>query len=348
MEKSSIEKISILSDGYGLAPRIIARDLNLSPGSKALYFYLSSFAGAEGTCFPSRDIMTRELDMHKNSFTKYLNELKASGYIKVHKNRKNGKIYNNVYEIVFDKNNIERFKKEYEESKSNQCPKKQDIVKEDKEQCLKKQDTVKQDTAKQDTEKADSNSNSINNNSININSFNSSCSCIGELDKILEFYITNISKENITLFEKEEIEKLYKQIGYELLLEAMKISVKNKRQTLAYIHGIAKKWLDAKITTLEELKIYEVKYSKNNTSNSFNQTKKFIPNFNPKVHNFSGSCDFTKYTPEELEKILFENQRLKESQKKKTRFHNFDERGSNYTPEELENILLESQKGKFN
>lgn len=314
-EKSSIEKINILSDGYGLIPQIVTRDTWLSPGAKALYAYLSSFAGAGGTCFPSRDIMVHELNINKDTFTKYLNELKTCGYIRVHKKTDKGKKVNNIYEIVFDRDYIDKciLKRPDIKDKNKPRPKKQDM-----EPHPNFSDMVQSDMVFSDMENSDSISNSINNNSININSSNSSCSCIGELDKVLEFYITNISKESITLFEKEEIEKLHKQLGHELLLEAMIIAVKNNKRTLGYIHGITKKWLDAKVTTLEELKIYEVKYSKKNASNSINKDKNFIPNYNFEI------------------------------KEKKTRFHNFNERGINYTPEELEKILKENQKGKFN
>lgn len=86
-DKATIEKGNILSDGYGLSPQLVARDSWLTTGARALYFYLSSFAGASGTCYPSRDIMTHELGINKDTFSKYLNELKTSGYIKVYKNK---------------------------------------------------------------------------------------------------------------------------------------------------------------------------------------------------------------------------------------------------------------------
>lgn len=127
-DKATIEKGNILSDGYGLSPQLVARDSWLTTGARALYFYLSSFAGASGTCYPSRDIMTHELGINKDTFSKYLNELKMSGYIKVYKNKtREGRMQNNIYEVVFDRRYIEshisiRCKKE---NKKKPCPKKQ-------------------------------------------------------------------------------------------------------------------------------------------------------------------------------------------------------------------------------
>ncbi|GAA0229828.1 helix-turn-helix domain-containing protein [Metaclostridioides mangenotii] len=77
-EKSEvkIENNSILSNGYGLIPQMVARDKTISIGAKGLYFYLSSIAGANGTCYPSRDTIMDELKIAKNTFTKHLNELR--------------------------------------------------------------------------------------------------------------------------------------------------------------------------------------------------------------------------------------------------------------------------------
>jgi DnaD/phage-associated family protein len=119
--ESKIDESNILKSGYGLISQRISRDRSISIPSKGLYSYLSSMAGSEGICHPSRDLIIYELNINKNSFTKYLNELKRNGYIKVHQQReKRGKVCSNVYEIVFDINYIEKAKQE------NLCMKKSD------------------------------------------------------------------------------------------------------------------------------------------------------------------------------------------------------------------------------
>lgn len=116
MEKPILQSTSILSKGYGPVARYVMRDSNLSVGAKCLYSYLVSFAGSENTCFPPRDMITNELVINKDTFTKYLRELKESGYIVVHKNKQSeGKRYNNIYEIILDFRDIQP------------CPKKQDM-----------------------------------------------------------------------------------------------------------------------------------------------------------------------------------------------------------------------------
>ena len=180
-----IENNSILSSGYGLIPQMVARDKTISIGAKGLYSYLSSMAGAtKRSCYPSRDLITHELNIGKNTFTKYLNELKKSGYIRVKINRQDGKRYNNIYEILFD---IDEIHKEGELQKDKESAK-QRTKNEDIEQCIEKEDIeqrtknsdidvsienkpifqrtkkedIEQRTKKQDVENEDSNSNSIN------------------------------------------------------------------------------------------------------------------------------------------------------------------------------------------
>jgi DnaD/phage-associated family protein len=119
--ESKINESNILKSGYGLISQRISRDRSISIPSKGLYSYLSSMSGSEGVCHPSRDLIIYELNINKNSFTKYLNELKQNGYIKVHQQReKRGKVCSNVYEIVFDINYIEKAKQK------NLCMKKLD------------------------------------------------------------------------------------------------------------------------------------------------------------------------------------------------------------------------------
>lgn len=245
-EKSTIDIESILSTGYGLMPQVIARDNWLSTGAKALYAYLTSFAGAGGTCFPSRDIMVYELDINKDSFTKYLNELKDSGYIKVHMNRKDGKRYNNIYEIVFNKKYIEM-------CISNRCDK------QDKKKS--KQRPKKQDIEKQDIVFSDSISNSLKSISINNNS--------SEISK----YIDKENPPNIlqafsTLYQKnvglvngitaEWLIEMSETIDVKLFKRAIEIATDKGKCSLGYIKGIIKQWLDVNIKTYDQLKAYEL------------------------------------------------------------------------------------------
>ena len=51
-ERNLLQLDALLSHGYGLSPQLVMRSKGLSIEAKALYGYLSSFAGAGGHGFP--------------------------------------------------------------------------------------------------------------------------------------------------------------------------------------------------------------------------------------------------------------------------------------------------------
>ena len=69
--------------GYGIVYQEIMRSKELEPESKAIYAYLCSFAGSESSCFPSRELMRKELGMSETRLSKYLKPLVALGVIRI-------------------------------------------------------------------------------------------------------------------------------------------------------------------------------------------------------------------------------------------------------------------------
>lgn len=98
----------------------------------------------------------------------------------------------------------------------------------------------------------------------------------------------------------------------ELILEACSKSKNIPNPSIAYINGIVKSWNDKNIKTLEDLKVSEDEYKHKS------ETKK-------------SSSNDSKNNVKQV----------------KTRFHNINQTFSKYSPDELEKILQESQKGKF-
>jgi hypothetical protein len=86
--------------GYGIVYREIMRDPSIPPESKAIYAYLCSFAGSDGTCFPKVETMQKELCMGKQRFNKYMSVLVNLGVV-VRKREKVGNLVgHNVYKIT--------------------------------------------------------------------------------------------------------------------------------------------------------------------------------------------------------------------------------------------------------
>ena len=271
-DEVKIQSTSILSSGYGLYPRLVARDTGLTIEAKAIYAYLISFAGNSNTCFPSRDLITSELGISKDRFYKHMKLLKDKGYIKVHKNKDGTNFSNNVYEIILDKRDLP-------------CP---DF---------------------KDTENKDTNNNSLNSNK-NIYVYRE------QEEKEKEFI--NLYKSNIGIINElveEQLKKWALVLEVKLFKRALEICTERNNINFGYLKGIIKKWLNANITTLEELEAQKLKVNIKNKSNnkSMSKEKENIPNkkLNPKVHNFPGSANFSKYEADELERILLESQRGK-------------------------------------
>lgn len=93
---------------YGIVYQSVLRSSELSPESKAIYGYLASFAGCDNTCFPSRKMMLKELQMSETRFSKHMNPLISLGVVSVTRER-NGNVYGkNIYTINHEIQIIEK------------------------------------------------------------------------------------------------------------------------------------------------------------------------------------------------------------------------------------------------
>lgn len=98
----------ILSQGFGISPKILYRDRRLTPEAKAIYGYIASFAGNGNSAFPSRDIMLDELGMSSKRYYKHFSLLLQCGYITITKQRdKFGSFDRNIYTIVSNPVSVE-------------------------------------------------------------------------------------------------------------------------------------------------------------------------------------------------------------------------------------------------
>lgn len=117
-----------------------------------------------------------------------------------------------------------------------------------------------------------------------------------------------------TKAEKEIMDVWFDKYKFdiELILEACSKSKNIANPSIAYINGIVKSWNDKNIKTLEDLKTSEEEFKKQSESKKVNSKS-------------------SNSAPKQV----------------KTRFHNINQTFTKYSPDELEKILQESQKGKF-
>lgn len=135
--------------GFGILPKQVMKENNLSLQSKGIYAYLCAYAGNKDTAFPSISLITYELGISKDTFYKYMNELKDKKYIETFQEKQdNGKFSHSIYKLL---------------------------------PCPKSSDTVSSDTVSSYTVNKDTNINSIKKNSIkknNSNLHNKDTSCL--------------------------------------------------------------------------------------------------------------------------------------------------------------------------
>ena len=97
--KNQIQGFHINSAGYGMIPKLVMQDRNLSVTSKAIYSYFCSYTGAGNTCFPSYKKICYDLNIHEETFIKHFKPLVKLGYVQVrHKRDKaSGRFSHNTY-----------------------------------------------------------------------------------------------------------------------------------------------------------------------------------------------------------------------------------------------------------
>lgn len=102
--------------GFGILPKYVMLDPDLSIEAKTIYAYFCSFAGNGSATFPGRDKILSDLPMSKDAYYKHLRQLTDQGYITVEQQGGNsGAIFGkNIYTLV---SNPKKFSENPEDTK---------------------------------------------------------------------------------------------------------------------------------------------------------------------------------------------------------------------------------------
>ena len=141
----------IFEEGYGFIAKKVMRDKDINVISKAVYSYICSYSGKGKDAFPSQKLICFDLNISKDTLSKYMKELKNKKYITVKQSKEEGKFARNIYTV-------------------NIAP------------CMVSSDTVSTDTETIGYGEVDTNNNSFNNNNKSNNTNNKDNSAINKID----------------------------------------------------------------------------------------------------------------------------------------------------------------------
>ena len=288
----------IYDTGFGIIPKVLMVNPSVSSDAKSLFCYLASYAGNGDTAFPRVELILYHMNWSKTRFYKYRKELEEKGYLEVTQIKEKGKFAHNIYKLKIAP---------IKNTTKSPCPNFEDTENED----MVFEDTENEDIGNWDTKINSIKINNNKNNSIKINiptnKENVSKSVSNNLSSMSKLYQENIGLANGIV--GEYLIEISDKIEVPLFKRALEICAEKGNNNLGYLKGIIKKWLEKNITTLEQLKAYELQNKKQST-NSVNQSNKFIPKY--KVGAGAGVNEtFRNYDPDELEKLLRESQKGK-------------------------------------
>ena len=293
-----IDKL-IYNTGFGIIPKALMLNPSVSSDAKSLFCYLASYAGNGDTAFPRVELILYHMNWSKTRFYKYRKELEEKGYLEVTQIKEEGKFAHNIYRLKISP---------IENTTKSPCPNFEDTGNED----TGNEDTVFEDTGNWDTKINSIKINNNKNNNIKINRHTNIGESVNEnLSSMSKLYQENIGLANGIV--AEYLIEISEQIDVPLFKRAIEICAEKGNNNLGYLKGIIKKWLEKNITTLEQLKAYELQNKKQST-NSVNQSNKFIPKYKVPGENKVGvrvNETFRNYDPDELEKLLRESQKGK-------------------------------------
>lgn len=193
-----IQVNGIMSQGYGFSPKAVMRDTRLTVEAKAIYAYMSSFAGAGLTAFPTIELQLHELGMGAKRYYKHRRLLEDLGYITIKQTRikkDNGKVVSDKNIYVLEQFPTPKPKEEIQEDKikpdnknNNSEDSQNDQPDENGLNTNFSEDSQNEQAHKEQSQKVQSNSNNLNSNNLNSNNNISSSSNEDEeeVKKILE------------------------------------------------------------------------------------------------------------------------------------------------------------------
>ena len=80
-----LELDDLLAQGYGINPKLVMRNYEISRNARFFYSYLSCFCGSGNCCYPSYETVLFECGFSERTYRKVRDELVAWGILSIKK-----------------------------------------------------------------------------------------------------------------------------------------------------------------------------------------------------------------------------------------------------------------------
>ena len=278
---TEFKAIGNLAEGYTVVPNGVMNDIiNIGADAFTVLIKIFQFINSPNHKISIMGLST-QTGLSKNRVSKAINKLRDLGYI-AREPKKRGNLTIGYTYFVYDKpiENTSVYRNPQIKDSENNDSENGDANKENKKKENKKKENNVVVVEKQ---------NSKLNTLLNLcNQYQIQKKITPTLKRLIESYSNRISVE---VFEQ-------------IFIDASSENVKSKYR---YIEQVLKTLDEKNIKTIDDY-VKDKERFKNNKANTKTQNNTKL---NPKIHNFSGSANFAKYTAEELEKKLLESQKGK-------------------------------------
>lgn len=239
MSNDQLKLVGVMEKGYGIIPKLVMKDKDLSVEAKAIYAYFCSYAGAGNTAFPSVELICSDLNMSDKRFRRHREVLVEKGYLKIHRYRTDNGFSKNIYTLP------------------------QEIISVSGQNVSVQNVPVQSVSVQNVSVQNDStNNNSLNNNSLNNNKetkttdYNNESLSSPEFKKAIELY-ENLIPGGVTSIVGDKIDDDLKTYGIDLMEKAFEVAALRNKRFYGYIRGILKIWHHEGVRTAKDLEIKE-------------------------------------------------------------------------------------------
>ena len=318
MAENKVIYEGLLNKGFGLMPKLVATDTNLTIEAKAIYGYIASFAGNGESAFPKVKTMLYHLQISEKRYYKHMQLLIDYGYIEIQKRRRYDKdlkkwvadsnlyIIKQVIEKKHDNDNVATYdnntKNVNDNNKTNNVESIENTTFAETSHFDSVQNESVQNESIQNYGNINNNSNTINNINNNNSVSNSKLVVVDKEKQVIELYKSfKLEKRFMPQAKKllqEYADKFDLDVFKEIFISASSDSVSKK---YAYIKKVFETLAAKNIKTLEDYQSDQEAYKQskeNKKAKNNNKSNKVVTKF----HNINTHCD--KYSENELEDLV--------------------------------------------